>query len=115
MWIAGCQARAPKIADRIRADVRRLFSELNYADAPPQERLLIEQVVVIRIDLEITRLDHTNRQWEARAGGRNLRAREVDRLGRQHMRALEALNRMRVLSKRAPIQLNVAQHQVNTL
>ena len=91
-----------------------LRRELGYEEAPAAERLLIEQVVLCWLHFHkmqhsygglkrnstlIVQADH----WE----------RLMNAAQRRYLRSIETLARVRKLSGRGPVQINIAEQQVN--
>jgi hypothetical protein len=84
-------------------------SDLGYASAPPLERLLIQHITLCWLNLNATEYKHSNMMkesitltlgmyWEKRLTGAQKR----------FTRACESLARVRRLSHRIPIQVNIA-------
>ncbi len=93
---------------------RRLESmraDLGYADSSALERLLIQQVTLCWLNLNLTEYRHTNIMkqsitftlglyWEKR----------LTMAQRRFTKACESLARVRRLSRRIPVQVNIAAH-----
>ena len=102
------------IAEVIRGDLAHRRRALGYDEARDLERLLIEQVILTW--LHYYRVQHGYRQTV----GKQLLIVQEDRwerklnaAQRRHLRAVETLARVRKLSGRGPIQINIAEQQVN--
>ena len=102
------------VQEVIREDLAHRRRALGYDEARDLERLLIEQVILTW--LHYYRVQHGYRQtvgkqflivqedrWE----------RKLNAAQRRHLRAVETLARVRKLSGRGPIQINIAEQQVN--
>ena len=91
-----------------------LREELGYEEAPPLERLLIEEVALTRLHYY-----KTQRAYVRATGGSipitqsDFWERKVNAAQRRHLRAVEALARVRKLAGRSPVQINIAGQQVN--
>jgi hypothetical protein len=86
-----------------------LRADLGYATSPPLEQLLIQQVTLCWLNLNLTEFRHTNVMkqsitlplgiyWDKR----------LTAAQRRFTRACESLARVRRLSRRIPIQVNIA-------
>lgn len=84
-------------------------ADLGYADSPPLERLLIQQVTLCWLNLNLMEYRHTNimkqsisiavaAYWDKR----------LSMAQQRFARASESLARVRRLSRRIPIQVNIA-------
>ncbi len=88
--------------------------EMGYEAAPPLERLLIEQVLLTWLDYH-----HTQYQYEGHlhvsipTAHRDYWDRHINAAQRRYLRAIETLARVRKLSGRGSIQINIAEQQVN--
>ena len=102
------------IEEAIREDLAHRRRALGYEESHDLERLLIEQVILTW--LHYYRVQYSYRQsanksllivqedrWE----------RKLNAAQRRHLRAVETLARVRKLSGRGPIQINIAEQQVN--
>lgn len=100
--------------ESIRKGMAELAASLGYDEAPALERLLIDQVVMTWLHAykvqysyhRITSGSHNmdqGRYWEARLSAAQ----------RRHLHAVEALARVRKLGSSRPLQINIAQQQVN--
>lgn len=89
--------------------LQSLRSDLGYASAPPLERLLIQHITLCWLNLNVTEFRHTQIMrksftltlgiyWEKRLSAAQ----------RRFTRACESLARVRRLSHRMPIQVNIA-------
>ncbi len=113
--ILGTRGQGSQVCWKQRLEAMR--SDLGYASAPPLERLLIQQVTLCWLNLNLTEYRHVNVMkqsitltlgiyWEKRLSAAQ----------RRFTRACECLARVRRLSRRIPIQVNIAAHggqQVN--
>ena len=102
------------IAEAIRGDLAHRRRALGYEEARDLERLLIEQVILTW--LHYYRVQYSYRQM----AGKELLIVQEDRwerklnaAQRRHLRAIETLSRVRKLSGRSAIQINIAEQQVN--
>ncbi len=102
------------VQEVIREDLAHRRRALGYDEARDLERLLIEQVILTW--LHYYRVQHGYRQTV----GKQLLIVQEDRwerklnaAQRRHLRAVETLARVRKLSGRGPIQINIAEQQVN--
>ena len=91
---------------------RRLESmraDLGYTNSPPLERLLIQQVTLCWLNLNLTEYRHTNimKQSISLAVGAYW-DRRLSMAQSRFTRASESLARLRRLSRRIPIQVNIA-------
>ena len=97
-----------------RLKAEELSRELGYAEAPPLERVLIDQVTLTWVHLYTIQVLYSRKLGErhtlelARHYERRLSAAQ-----RRHLRAVEALARVRKLAGRSPVQINIAGQQVN--
>lgn len=107
-------AATPAMQESVRQGMTELARSLGYDEAPVLERLLIDQVVMTWLHVykvqysyhRITSGSHNmdqGRYWEARLSAAQ----------RRHVRAVEALARVRKLGSSRPLQINIAQQQVN--
>lgn len=101
------------------AEVDKLKEDLGYAAAPPLERLLVDHLLTVRVQLI-----HAERVYTSKVTGKSLSLQEAayweSFLTTSHnrfLRAVEALARVRRLSRNTPaLQINIAQEggkQVN--
>ncbi len=102
------------IEEAIQEDLAHRRHALGYDKAHDLERLLIEQVMLTW--LHYYRVQHGYRQTV----GKQLLIVQEDRwerklnaAQRRHLRAIETLARVRKMSGRGPIQINIAEQQVN--
>ncbi len=97
-----------------RQRLKSMRADLGYADSSALERLLIQQVTLCWLNLNLTEYRHTNVMkqsitltlglyWEKR----------LTMSQRRFTRACESLERVRRLSRRIPVQVNIAAHQGN--
>lgn len=93
---------------------RRLGSmraDLGYADSSALERLLIQQVTLCWLNLNLTEHRHTNVMKQSITLGVGLYwEKRLTMAQRRFTRACESLARVRRVSRRIPIQVNIAAH-----
>jgi len=107
--ILGGQSRGHGSRECWRQRLVSMRTDLGYASSPPLERLLIQQVSLCWLNLNLTEYRHTKIMqqsitltlgiyWDKRLTGAQ----------RRFTRACESLARVRRLSRRIPIQVNIA-------
>ncbi|MBA2524953.1 MAG: hypothetical protein H0V18_04085 [Pyrinomonadaceae bacterium] len=89
--------------------LRSMRADLGYAESSALERLLIQQVTLCWLNLNLTEYRHTNimKQSIPRGLGLYWEKRLMMAQGR-FTRACESLARVRRLSRRIPVQVNIA-------
>jgi hypothetical protein len=104
------------ISVAVQRQLDKLRADLGYADAPVLERMLIEQVALTWMRLQVAELAYTN-VIHSSEGYTFARATHYERMlsasQARHMRAVETLARVRRLSQRTPVQINIGAQQVN--
>ncbi len=94
--------------------IREMRREMGYATAPPLEKLLIEQVLLTWLDYHRTQYQYEGHlQLSIPTAHRDYWDRHINAAQRRYLRAIETLARVRKLSGRGPIQINIAEQQVN--
>lgn len=102
------------LAAGVRRGLKELKKDLEYPEAPMLEKLLIEQVLVCWVEFHHTQWRHSQiaqsqsatpiaAYWEKRLSASQ----------RRYLRAIETLARVRKLTSRGPIQVNIGARQVN--
>ncbi len=88
--------------------------EMGYTTAPPLEQLLIEQVIMTWLDYHSTQYSYQEHLLlSIPTKHRDYWDRHLNAAQRRYLRAIETLARVRKLSGRGPIQINIAEQQVN--
>ncbi len=103
------------VEDAIMAEVERLQNELGYQDAPQIEKLLIQQIGMAWLLLQTTQRSYNS---SVLGGGISLPLAEwhekrLTMVQGRYLHAVEMLAKVRKLSKVTPVQINVAQQQIN--
>lgn len=105
--VLGIRGQGSQVCWKQRLEAMR--SDLGYASASPLERLIIQQVTLCWLNLNATEYKHSNVMqqsitltlgiyWEKRLSAAQ----------RRFTRACESLARVRRLSRRIPVQVNIA-------
>ena len=89
--------------------------EMGYKTALPLEQLLIEQVIMTWLDYHSTQYQYQEHMLMSGipTRHRDYWDRHVSAAQRRYLRAIETLARVRKISGRGPIQVNIAERQVN--
>lgn len=91
-------------------------TQMNYDEAPLVERLLIEQVILTWLHYHKTHYVYQLVTDESCTLPRaDFWERSINSAQRRYLRAIETLVRVRKLSGRANIQINIAEQQVNMI
>lgn len=105
---------AKVMQESLRYGVEVMRQEMGYEESPALERLLIEQVLVCWLHFHRTHHTYINRTSESISITlADFWERKVNAAQRRYLRAVESLARVRKLSARMPLQVNIAQQQVN--
>lgn len=104
----------------VRGEAEELKRDLGYADASALERLHIDQVVTCWLHLQAVRLSYGHTELEALRDPGSAptfkqaehRERQLEAAQRRFERASTTLAKIRKLSRRIPVQVNIAQNQV---
>jgi len=102
------------IREMVNKEIESVQLDLGYPDAPPLERLLIENVASFWVHLHLTQLEYaalsgqgvpveTADRWERRLSAAQ----------RRFLKAIETLARVRRLRRSASLQLNIGAQQLN--
>ncbi len=88
--------------------------EIGFEAAPPLEKLLIEQVLLTWLNYHRTQYQYEGHlHTSIPTAHRDYWDRHINAAQRRYLRAIETLARVRKLSGRGPIQINIAEQQVN--
>ena len=101
------------IEEAIREDLAHRRHALGYDKAHDLEQLLIEQVILTW--LHYYRVQYSYRQVTSKSiliTQADMWERRLNAAQRRHLRAVETLARVRKLSGRGPVQINIAEQQV---
>jgi len=94
-----------------RSRLTSMRADLGYAESPPLERLLIQQVTLCWLNLNLVEYRHTNIMKQSITLALGLYwEKRLTMAQRRFTRACESLARVRRLSRRIPIQVNIAAH-----
>jgi len=100
--------------EAMNAGVEHLRKELGHEKAPMLEKLLIEQIMLCWMHYHHTHLRYNQAVMESGSEKQGeYHERRLNAAQRRYLRAIDHLARIRKMSGRPPLQINIAQQQVN--
>jgi hypothetical protein len=98
----------------IEAGIEELKRDFGYEDAPPIEKLLIDQIIVCSVQLQKTQLQYGTMQREGLSiSSANFWERRITMANSRFLRACETLARVRKLGRPGMVQVNIGAQQLN--
>lgn len=102
------------VSESLNRGVSEMREEMGFQTASPLERLLIEQVVLTWLHFYKTQYSYDEHlRLSLPTKHRDFWDRHLNAAQRRFLRSLETLARVRKMSRRGQIQINVAEQQVN--